>query len=106
MLIAALLLIGAGAPVAVVPMPVSLAEMAEPDPKKMTPAEIRAHNARLPRDHPYFIRCVRIETTGSLVPSRRASCRTNAKWAAAEEAGNQEARAVADAMRGKAMSGE
>ena len=50
MLIAALLLVGAGAPVAVVPMPVSLAEMAEPDPKKMTPAEIRAHNARLTRD--------------------------------------------------------
>lgn len=105
MISAVLLLLAAGAPLAPVVATSTSSEIAEPDPKLMSPAEIRAHNARLPRDHPYFIRCVRIETTGSLVPSRRASCRTNAKWAAADEAGNREARDIGERMSSKAMPG-
>ena len=31
----------------------------EPDPKMMKTAEIKAFNAKLPRSHPYYIRCVR-----------------------------------------------
>jgi hypothetical protein len=76
------------------------APFAEPDPKKMSRAEINAHNARLTRDHPYHIRCVKAENTGSLV-KRRQSCRTNAQWAAADEAGNREARDIADRMSSK-----
>jgi hypothetical protein len=73
----------------------------EPNPKKMTQSAIRAHNAELPRDHAYFIRCVKSEETGSLI-KRKLSCRTNQQWAAAEKAANDEARAIADAMRSKA----
>jgi hypothetical protein len=102
MISAVLLLLMADAPVTAT---TASSEISEPDPKRMTSAEIRAFNAKLPRDHPYYIRCVRIETTGSLVPSRRASCRTNASWVAADAAGNREARDVADAMRGKAVDG-
>lgn len=45
-------------------------------PKRMSQAEIRAHNATVPRDHPYYIRYVRSEAPGSLV-KRTAGCRTN-----------------------------
>ena len=69
----------------------------------LSQAEIREHNARLTRDDPYYIRCIRSEAPGSLV-KRRASCRTNQKWASADEAGNREARDVADAMRSKAAT--
>lgn len=78
------------------------ADMVEPDPKAMTPSEIRAHNAKLPATHPYFIRCVKVTQVGSLV-ARRASCRTNNQWHLADEAGNREARNIADQMSSKAM---
>ena len=84
-----------------VPPQLALADMAEPDPKKMSQAEIRAHNAKLPRDHPYYIRCVRTAEIGSLV-KRTFSCRTNQQWPAAEEAGNREARDINDRMSSKA----
>jgi predicted component of type VI protein secretion system len=87
----------AAAPTAVV----ALADMTEPDPKKMSQAEIRAHNSKLPRDHPYYIRCVKREDIGSLV-KRNFSCRTNRQWAAAEDSANAEARAIADEMASKA----
>jgi hypothetical protein len=73
-------------------------------PIKMTASEIRAYNAKLPRDHPNYIRCTKVEATGSLV-KKNASCRTNQQWAAADEAGNREARDIADRMSGKATPG-
>lgn len=100
----ALMLLGSDAAAAIPsaqPVQIALAEMTEPDPKKMSQSEIRAHNAKLPRDHPYFIRCVKREDIGSLV-KRNFSCRTNQQWTAAENAGNDEARAIADEMASKA----
>ena len=79
------------------------ADLVEPDPKQMSQAEIRAHNAKVPRAHPFYIRCERSEAPGSLV-KRNLSCRTNRQWTLAAEAGNREARDVADAMRSKAVT--
>lgn len=73
------------------------------DPKKMSQAEIRAHNAQLERTHPNYIRCVRSAAIGSLV-SRNFSCRTVAEWDAADRAGNEEVRRVQDAMSSKAVN--
>lgn len=73
----------------------------EPNPKKMSQSAIRAHNAELSRNHPYYIRCVKSEAPGSLV-KRNLSCRTNQQWSATENAANDEARVIADAMRSKA----
>lgn len=109
MLVSILTLLAAGA--AATPAPaapiatavVALADMAEPDPKKMSQAEIRAHNAKLPRDHPYYIRCVKREDIGSLV-KRNFSCRTNRQWAATEDSANAEARAIADDMASKSWA--
>ena len=89
------------APPAPMPVAVALADMSEPDPKKMSQSQIRAHNAKLPRDHPYYIRCVKREDIGSLV-KRNFSCRTNQQWAAADDSANAEARAIADEMASKA----
>lgn len=96
-----LLLASAPAPVAAFPAEVN-AETAVVDPKKMTQAQIRVHNAKLARTHPNYIRCVRSAEIGSLV-SRNYSCRTVAQWHAADLAGNDEMRRVADAMASKAM---
>lgn len=79
------------------------ADVAEPNPKEMKQSEIRAFNAKLAKNHPYYIRCVREAETGSLV-ARKMSCRTNEKWAAASEAGNREARDIADAMKSKSWN--
>jgi hypothetical protein len=76
-------------------------EVTEPNPKAMSAKEMREHNAKLARNHPFFIRCVKSADTGSLV-KRKASCRTNQQWAAADEAGNREARDIADRMASKA----
>lgn len=73
------------------------------DPRKMTPAEIRAHNQTLARNDPNYIRCVRRAETGSLV-RKIASCRTNAQWASADDIGNQNARDTFEDMQGKAMT--
>lgn len=97
MLTAALALLAAVASVAVP------ADLVEPDPKQMSQAEIRAHNAKVPRGHPFYIRCERSEAPGSLV-KRNLSCRTNRQWAMADEAGNREAQIIADAMRSKAAT--
>jgi hypothetical protein len=88
---------------AAAPATVPSVEITEPNPKKMSGKEIRDHNAKLTGNHPFFIRCVRSADTGSLV-KRKASCRTNEQWAAADEAGNREARDVADRMAGKAVN--
>ncbi|HEX4848583.1 MAG TPA: hypothetical protein VFV30_10605 [Novosphingobium sp.] len=78
-------------------------QVAEPTPSTMTPKEIRAFNAKLPRGHRYYIRCVARNETGSLVKQVR-TCRTNEQWARAEETGNDNARETAEAMRGKASN--
>lgn len=83
---------------------VSAADVTEPDPKAMKQSEIREFNAKLAKNHPYYIRCVREAETGSFVP-RKASCRTNQQWNAAHEAGNREARDIQDEMKSKAMNG-
>lgn len=75
-------------------------EIVEPNPKEMSRSEIRAHNARLTNDHPFYIKCVRSEPIGSLVKSNY-SCRTNRQWKIAEDVGNAEARAIADEMASK-----
>jgi hypothetical protein len=80
------------------------AAVEEPDPKAMSRAEISAFNAKLPRTHPYYIRCLRLEETGSLV-KKTYSCRTNEQWGRAERVGNQNARDTVEAMQAKNVSG-
>jgi hypothetical protein len=99
MLTSLLLLVAANGATQAQPAPT--APIAEPNPKTMSGKEIREHNAKLARSHPFFIRCVKLEATGSLVKGK-ASCRTNQQWAAADEAGNREARDIADRMASKA----
>lgn len=97
MLTAVLLLLAADAGFATADLAV------EPNPKVMSRAEIRAHNAGLDRQHPFFIRCVRSAAIGSLV-ARIYSCRTNHQWTIAEDVGNQEARDISDQMRSKSWN--
>ncbi len=97
MLTAAIALLTVAAPL------VAPVDRIEPDPKQMSQAEIRAHNAKVPRAHPFYIRCERSEAPGSLV-KRNLSCRTNRQWTLADEAGNREAQIIADAMRSKAKT--
>jgi len=79
------------------------ANVTEPNPKAMSQKEIRAFNAQLSRDHPFYIRCVRQEEVGSLV-KRTYSCRTNDQWREAQDKGNQEVRDLADKMASKAAN--
>lgn len=97
-----LLLAGTPAPSVVVPASLETPATAV-DPKKMSQAQIRAHNARLQRTDPNYIRCVRSAALGSLV-SRNLSCRTVAQWDAADRAGNEEMRRIQDAMSSKAVN--
>ena len=101
MLAASLLFTAAGP--AVTTAPVSAGEVVAVDPKKMSQAQIRAHNANLQLTDPNYIRCVRSAEIGSLV-ARNFSCRTVAQWDAADRAGNEEMRRVADAMSSKAVN--
>jgi hypothetical protein len=59
-------------------------------PIAMSRAQIRDYNAKLSRDHPSYIRCVRNLDTGSLV-KKTTSCRTNAEWRRVEQIGNEDA---------------
>ena len=86
-----------------IPGPATLEAPAAVDPKKMSQSQIRAHNAKLQRTDPNYIRCVRSAAIGSLV-SRNFSCRTVAQWEAADRAGNEEVRRVQDAMSSKAVN--
>ena len=76
--------------------------IAEPEltsgPIAMKPSEIRAYNATLDRDHPNYIRCTKVEETGSLV-RRKTTCRTNAEWRRVEDGGNTEAREVVEGLQ-------
>ena len=76
------------------------AGMVEPDPKVMSASQIKEHNSKLDRKHPYFVRCVKSAKVGSLV-ARSLSCRTNRQWAIADRVGNDEARDVGDKMASK-----
>lgn len=67
-------------------------------PIKMSAKEIRAYNAMLPSDHPNYIRCARVEETGSLV-KKKSVCRTNQEWARLDTAGNREAREVVENLQ-------
>jgi hypothetical protein len=75
----------------------------EPDPKAMSQREIKDFNAAIPRDHPFYIRCVRSADIGSLV-KRNFSCRTNRQWRMAEDRGNDEARVIGDEMASKSWN--
>lgn len=75
----------------------------EPNPKAMSQAEIRAANARVGALDPYFIKCVRSESIGSLV-KRNFSCRTNRQWNLTDRTGNDEARDVMDDVRSKSWN--
>ena len=82
---------------------VAPAALVEPNPKKMSQAEIRAFNASLDKDHKFYIRCKRSASTGSLA-KREYSCRTNAQWTAADTRGNQEARDIMEEMTSKSWN--
>lgn len=86
-----------------VPAAASPTDIPEPVPSQMSRSEIREHNAKLPKDHPYYIRCVKATDTGSLV-ARRQVCRTNQTWAAFDRAGEQAARQAADDARDRSAS--
>lgn len=85
------------------PVAATEAVIAEPNPKTMSQKEIRAFNSQLPRNHPYYIRCVSEEETGSLA-RKTYSCRTNQQWELAGRIGNQNARETYDAMTSKAAN--
>ena len=78
----------------------ALTTVEEPDPKAMSRSEIRAFNAKLTRDHPYYIRCERLPDTGSLV-KKSYSCRTNAQWEEADRIGNDNARETIESMQSR-----
>lgn len=95
MLASVILLIGAdGAAQA------DLTQLTEPNPKAMSQKEIREFNAALPRNHPFYIRCVKSDETGSIA-KKLYSCRTNRQWEQADTTGNQNARDTMDAMTSK-----
>lgn len=82
---------------------IAASDIAEPNPKAMSQAEIRAFNATVDKTHRYFIRCKRSAATGSFV-QREFSCRTNAQWAVADVRGNQEARDIGEEMQSKSWN--
>lgn len=89
-------------PLALVCSPVSGAnpqERTPPDraPSLMTRTEIAAFNKGLASTHPYFIKCRRLDETGSLVKKARV-CRTNEQWKIASSNNNQNARDTVEAM--------
>lgn len=73
------------------------------DPKKMSQAEIRAHNSKLAKTDPNYIRCVKSAPIGSLV-ARNFSCRTVAQWNSADRVGNDEARQIGEEMASKSWN--
>lgn len=75
----------------------------EKAPSAMTNKEIAVYNEGLDANHPYFIKCRRIEETGSLVKKARV-CRTNEEWKKAFAVGNQNSRDTIDAMTNKSLT--
>jgi hypothetical protein len=68
-------------------------QIVEPDPRTMTRAEIRDHNASLAKEDPFYIKCERQAEIGTLV-ARKSVCRTNRQWAALEKAGEDQIRGI------------
>lgn len=66
-------------------------------PSAMTNDEIKAYNDGLAMTHPDYIKCRKIEESGSWVKKARV-CRTNEQWKQAWGQGNQNARDTAEAM--------
>ena len=67
-------------------------------PSEMTPTEIKAYNADIVRNHPYYITCRKTEVMGSLVKKLRV-CRTQEQWKEASHKGNENAADTLEAMR-------
>ena len=67
-------------------------------PSDMTPTEIKAYNADIDANHPYYIKCRKTEVLGSLVKKLRV-CRTNEQWKEASHKGNENAADTLEAMR-------
>ena len=86
-----------------VAMPAELPAL-DKDPTAMSQSEIRAFNTGRDKKDPDFIRCMRLEETGSLV-RKALSCHTNAQWEVAWRVGNQNARDTVDAMTPKLING-
>jgi hypothetical protein len=70
-------------------------------PSEMTPTEIKAYNADIDASHPYYIKCRKTDTMGSLVKKLRV-CRTNEQWKEASTKNNDYTR---EAMEGMARTG-
>ncbi|MEQ1496497.1 MAG: hypothetical protein ABL912_12155 [Novosphingobium sp.] len=78
-------------------------QLAEPNPSAMTSKEIHEFNAKVARNHPHFIRCVRTADTGSLV-ARKSTCRTNRDWAAREANDRDQIRGIGDDLTTRSAS--
>lgn len=99
----------AALPLALICAPVHAAnpnERTPPDraPSLMTSKEIATFNQGLANSHPYFIKCRRLEETGSLVKKARV-CRTNEQWKLSSSNGNQNARDTVEAMSRAPING-
>lgn len=70
-------------------------------PSEMTPTEIKAYNADITPDHPYYIKCRKTAVMGSLAKKLRV-CRTNAQWKESSARNNENAR---ETLEGFARSG-
>ncbi len=103
------LIIVAALPLALLSSPVQAAnpnDRTPPDraPSLMTSTEIAAFNKGLANSHPYFIRCRRLDETGSLVKKARV-CRTNDQWKRASVTNNENARETVEAMTRAPING-
>jgi hypothetical protein len=78
---------------------IAAADKQPPDrmPSEMTPTEIKAYNADIDPNHPYYIKCRKSEVMGSLVKKLRV-CRTNQQWKEASAKGNDATRESLEAM--------
>ena len=64
-------------------------------PSEMTPTEIKAYNADISPEHPYYIKCRKTEVIGSLARKLRV-CRTNEQWKEASAKGNENVRELTE----------
>ncbi len=74
------------------------ADVERPNAPEMSLAEIRAFNAKLPKDHRYFIVCKREGVTGSLAKAIRV-CRTREDIDRASRDAQSGAREIMDRAR-------
>ena len=79
-----------------IPLQAQAADSAKPA-SKMSPGEIAEYNKGLESTDPAYIKCRRIEETGSLIGKKRV-CRTNAQWVAMANSANRETRDMIEGM--------